>query len=85
MKYDILPCPHCGGKAYLERKQRAFIDGESTRVAFVRCTKCHARSGRFKLEDFGSPNHSAVAERKAVEAWNKRIFERRGGGLNSFA
>ena len=73
MKYDLKPCPHCGGKAYLERRHRAFIKAETTHVAFVRCTQCSARSGRFKLADYGTPNHSEEAERLAVEAWNLRV------------
>ena len=58
MNYRLKLCPHCGGEAYLERRHRSFIDGQTTRVAFVRCTVCNARSGRYKLEDYGSPNHS---------------------------
>lgn len=72
-QYELKDCPHCGGKAYLERCHRAFVDAKSTRVAFVRCTECNARSGRFRLLDYGtSKNHSEVAEQKAVDAWNKR-------------
>ena len=51
MRYTLKPCPHCGGVAYLERAHRAFINAQTTRVAFVRCTECNARSGRYKLED----------------------------------
>ena len=72
MRYELKPCPHCGGEAYLERKHRAFINAQSTRVAFVRCTVCNARSGRYKLEDYGSSNHSQAAEQLAVESWNRR-------------
>ena len=72
MYYKLKPCPHCGGEAYLERAHRAFVNAQTTRVAFVRCTVCNARSGRYRLEDYGSPNHSTEAERKAVEAWNRR-------------
>ena len=72
MRYELKPCPHCGEEAYLERKHRAFINAKSTRVAFVRCTVCNARSGRYKLEDYGSPNHSQAAEQLAVESWNRR-------------
>jgi len=45
MYYKLKPCPHCGGEAYLERAHRAFINAQTTRVAFVRCTVCNARSG----------------------------------------
>lgn len=73
MYYKLKPCPHCGGEAYLERRHWAFINAQTTRVAFVRCTVCNARSGRYPLEDYGgSPNHSTQAERLAAEAWNRR-------------
>ena len=29
-------------------------------------------SGRYKLEDYGTPNHSTEAEQLAVESWNRR-------------
>lgn len=75
-KYDLKPCPHCGGKAFLERRHRAFINAKTTTVAFVRCTLCNARSGRFGLEETGGTrNHSAAAEQMAVDAWNKRVGE----------
>lgn len=73
MYYNLKPCPHCGGEAYLERKHRAFINAQTTRVAFVRCTECNARSGRYKLEDYGTRNASTEAERLAVESWNSRV------------
>ena len=72
MYYKLKPCPHCGGEAYLERAHRAFVNARTTRVAFVRCTACNARSGRYRLEDYGTPNHSIEAERLAVESWNRR-------------
>ena len=43
---ELKPCPFCGGKPYLETRHRAFINGETTRVAFVRCTECEARTQR---------------------------------------
>lgn len=71
--YAIKFCPFCGGKPYLEQNSRNFVNGESTRVAYVRCTECHARSERFRLTDFGHTSHSTEAETKAVEAWNRRV------------
>ena len=70
--YDLLPCPFCGGEAKLESRQRAFIDGKSTRVALVYCKDCHARAGRYKLSDFGKGSHSTEAEQAAVDHWNMR-------------
>jgi Lar family restriction alleviation protein len=73
MDYPKLkPCPFCGGKPYLEQRHRAFIKAETTRVAFVRCTECEARSNRFQLKDFGNTAVSREANLKAIEAWNRR-------------
>lgn len=72
---ELLPCPFCGGKAYLEPNHRAFVDGKTTRVAFVRCVKCNARSGRAKLSDYGRTSHSGCAENDVIAAWNKRFKE----------
>lgn len=70
MAEELKPCPHCGGKAYLERDHRAFINAQSARVSFVRCTVCNARSGRFMHKP---ENTTAEACQKAIEAWNKRV------------
>lgn len=78
MSWHILKsCPFCGGKPYIESRSRAFINGETTRVAYVRCSECNARTERF-------PNSIGAREsaRLAVDAWNKRfddvIYERVG-------
>lgn len=70
----LKPCPFCGGKATIEKNHRAFIDGVTTKVAFARCKKCNARTGRFKLEDYSCSSHSSVAIKNAIEAWNKRSY-----------
>ena len=69
---ELKPCPFCGGKAYLEKSHRAFVDSKTTRVAFVRCTKCHARSGRTELGEYGFSSFSIEACMDAVDAWNRR-------------
>ena len=65
-------CPFCGGEAYLETSHRAFIKARTTKVAFVRCTKCEARSGRVPLSDYGCTSISVEANKKAINAWNRR-------------
>lgn len=70
---ELKPCPFCGGEAYLEDHHRAFIRGQTTRVAYVRCRKCNARTGRFELGKHGGGSNSAEAVRLAIEAWNRRI------------
>ena len=71
--YKILPCPFCGGKAVLEKSHRAFINAKTTRVAFVRCVECNARSGRVNLADYGCTSTSRDANLKAIAAWNRRV------------
>ena len=70
---ELRNCPFCGGKAYLENSHRAFINAETTKVAFVRCTKCNARSGRVNLSDYGKTSLSAEAELKVINSWNNRV------------
>ena len=70
---DLKPCPFCGGEAYLEKSHRAFIAGATSKVSFVRCKKCNARSGRFEISSFGHSSYSARSEQKAIEAWNRRV------------
>ena len=71
--YNIKKCPFCGGRPVIESSHRAFIDGKTTKVAFVRCSKCNARSGRVNLSDFNRTSYSTDANEKVVQAWNQRI------------
>ena len=71
----LKPCPFCGGKPYLETNHRAFIKAKTTKVAFVRCRNCEARTQRFELEAFGCTSRSSAANEKAIEAWNRRVEE----------
>ena len=73
MPNELKPCPFCGGRAHLEKSHRAFINAKTTRVAFVRCTKCNARTERINLADFGCTSHSYDANLKAINAWNRRV------------
>lgn len=70
--FKLKRCPFCGGEAYLETNHRAFIKAQTTRVAFVRCKVCNARSGRFELRDFGKTSFSTEANNCAIEVWNRR-------------
>lgn len=74
--YFLEPCPFCGGRARLETHHRAFINAQTTKVAFVRCTQCEARSGRFELRDYGRTSHSHEANKNAIAAWNRRSREK---------
>ena len=73
--YYLEKCPFCNGKAVLERSFRAFINAQTTRVSFVRCSQCNARGPRFAIEQYSdtSKNHSTTAEELAVKAWNTRF------------
>lgn len=68
----LKPCPFCGGDAVLERSHRAFINGETAKVTFVRCAVCNARSGRVNISDYGHISRSVDAEKKVISMWNRR-------------
>lgn len=70
--YDLKPCPFCGGEAKLETSHRAFINAQTTKVAYVFCTNCNARSGRVALKDYGCTSYSEDANEEAVSRWNIR-------------
>ena len=72
IKKSLKPCPFCGGRPFMESAARAYIDGKSTKVAFVRCQKCNARGGRVDISDFGKSSRSIDAEREAAANWNRR-------------
>lgn len=71
----VKACPFCGGKPYIEESQRGFVNGESTKVCFVRCKWCNARSNRVDLKDYGCSSYSHDAIMDVIEAWNKRIIK----------
>ncbi len=72
MENELKPCPFCGGKAYLEKSSRGFVKAKPTKVAFVRCTVCDARSTRFDLAQYGRTSKSKEANAEAIKAWNGR-------------
>ena len=74
-EYELKPCPFCGGQPFLERSQRTMIRGVQTKVAYVRCRECGARTDRVNLADYGKTSHSSEAERLAVKYWNDRVNE----------
>ena len=71
----IKSCPFCGGKPYIEESQRGFMGGKSTKVCFVRCKQCNARSNKVDLANYNCKSRSAQAIRDVVEQWNKRTTE----------
>ena len=75
-KYELKRCPFCGGHGILEYNHRAFIHGESTKVTFVRCGDCNARTARYELRDFGCSSHSSEACHMAIDQWNQRYEEK---------
>lgn len=69
IKRTLKPCPFCGGRALYEDHHRAFIGGETTRVSFIRCSLCEARSARIPNNE----NGSLEALNEAYRLWNRRI------------
>lgn len=68
MKYELKTCPFCGGTPYIESDSRGFVKGESTKVAYVRCTTCNMRTERFPV----SIGHRNAVD-LAVKRWNMRF------------
>ena len=66
-RYELKLCPFCGGQPYLERNHRAFINAQTTRVTFVRCKDCNARTSRYNVK-----GNRLEAEQQAVDHWNMR-------------
>ena len=73
MTEKLKPCPFCGGEARLQKRERVFIEGKTTRASYVRCLRCNARTERIPYEKFGKSNYSSEAHVEAVAAWNKRF------------
>ena len=67
MMHNVKACPFCGGRPYIESHSRAFIGGETTRVAYVRCSECNARSERVPISIGQSE-----AVKRVVAQWNCR-------------
>ena len=68
---DLKPCPFCGGRAFLERSAGANINGKKQTAAYVRCSKCYARTGRM-LYGNNDPDGRTRAKNDAIDAWQKR-------------
>ena len=66
--HNLKACPFCGGKPYIESHSRGFVDGKSTRVAYVRCSECNCRTERLPIS-IGQ----AEAVRAVVNKWNCRF------------
>ena len=68
IRNSLKPCPFCGGKERTEDNHRAFIGGVTTRVSFIRCSLCNARSARVPNKE----NGSLEALNEAYRLWNRR-------------
>ena len=67
MMHNLKACPFCGGRPYIESQSRCFINGESVRCAYVRCTECECRTQRVPIKP-----SQAEAVQKVVNSWNAR-------------
>ncbi len=65
----LMPCPFCGGSAYIKKQDIWGVD-----FYFARCSTCRSHSARFStgydcFHHVKTTNSEAV--QKAVNAWNK--------------
>ena len=67
MKYSLKSCPFCGGTPYIESRSRAYMKGETIRVAYIRCLSCSVKTAKFPI---------SMGHRKAIDMaaynWNAR-------------
>ena len=69
MMHNLKACPFCGGRPFIESHSRAFLKGEPTHVAYVRCSECEARTSKIPIDPIGQ----AEAVKRAVNRWNSRF------------
>lgn len=72
---ELKPCPFCGGRPFVEKHHRAYVDNVSTHVSFVRCMQCGARAQRFDHAEYVESCRRSSAFSDAVAAWNKRCSD----------
>lgn len=78
-KEKLLPCPFCGGKAFL-KEEHEYADTPSNNdhhYFWVECKECGARTKAMHLKSvmyksFGKEEF-LKAIKEAIEAWNKRV------------
>lgn len=70
---QLKTCPFCGGDPYLEESSRGYVNGKSTKVCYVRCKRCNARSERVNIQDYGHTCRSWDAVQRVAEQWNNRV------------
>ena len=68
MMHNLKACPFCGGRPFIESHSRAFLKGEPTHVAYVRCSECEARTTKIPISIGLSE-----AVHRAVNRWNSRF------------
>lgn len=67
---NLLPCPFCGGHAYITSEADHPEYGSGGRFYFVKCHSCRAQSGsKYASPGNDCPNFYAEVR----EEWNQRI------------
>ena len=84
---ELLPCPFCGStKLKIDQKTSSTTkwNSETKRVdklvvVTVRCNKCHTRGPTTSIYAGWYDRPTKILEEKAIEAWNTRTPNERGG------
>jgi Lar family restriction alleviation protein len=77
MSEKLLPCPFCGGGAFVHRCEHAFHDAK------IRCAGCQAEGPIFDVDD-GEANEAGRNEAEAIAAWNRRTPAPEGEAVKSY-
>lgn len=70
---DVVPCPFCGGVIV------KVIQGTTFRWRLVQCQECGAQAGEVRIQTLGDGTiveWEKVAEKDAMEEWNRRFTSR---------
>lgn len=78
---ELRKCPFCGGNAKFEVISNNNSCYEIGYSFTIRCSKCYIRLPReyrvdFKLSDKGGLTTTLDERKSAVEAWNRRVFDK---------
>ncbi len=84
----LLPCPFCGGNAYINSEHFSADHSSYETAYYVECSKCHLMTGTVKIglqERYKDKDHRELSTVEAVnqviKIWNRRFKNNRKEAL----